>query len=439
MSFEMSCPGCKQALLLENEHVGCSVVCPVCNHEFTVERQDSGPPPVSLQIKQSEPVPPPAEISELPKNKSSKKKKKLKYTHNGESKLTAAANKTIKKIKAAVIFIIIGFIAYCGYNIYKDIYWSTKLLESIHATLTSDDTRVVYHSIDELKIENKELQQLKLPDNEKVIKMLNQYIYLFVLSQDKLTVVKTLIEDIPESDYKVFIGDIVRMCRKCDRGFAVCRYCKGTKKCHVCKGTGRVESLKVDGDDSYSTSSCRTDCAYCSSPVVCKYCRGNVFLYDRAEIKNIVPLYKAELIKTVQHRIAEYKSFSYVGEQFLDRFFALFSKSNIKNNQSKQREPRKFFDDLSNNQSEQQAQSTKTLSLNKKSKSRRGQVADVALIEFSASDGKSKISEYFLSLNCTHCNRHITAECGARKIICPYCKNMVILKNQNPLACRKQR
>ena len=122
------------------------------------------------------------------------------------------------------------------------------------------------------------------------------------------------------------------------------------------------------------------------------------------------------------NKIKEYKSFAYIGKQFLDRFFALFSKSNIKNNQS-----------------EQQAQSTKTLSLNKKNKSRGGQVADVALIKFSASDGKSEVFDYFLSLNCTHCNRRITADCGARKIICPYCKNMVILKNQNPLACGKQR
>ena len=425
MSFELSCPACNQMLLLEDEHVGCSVECPVCRHEFIVEKAQPAVMSMPLQIKRrEEPAESPEDSSVKLQKTADKKKKKAKRkpgsVTKSHSNLTDVGKRTLKKIKLIIVLVVLGIISYWGYSIYKDIYWSIRVLESIYAALISDDSRVVYRSVDDLKIENKSLRSLGLPDNEKVVKMLNQYIFLFVLSQDKMTNVKTLIDDIPESDYKVFVGDIVAMCYKCDGGFAVCKYCKGTRKCHICNGSGGTSSIGVDGESHYTK--CRTDCAYCSSPVRCSYCHGNIFLYNRKEIKKIVPSYKEELVKNVQNKIKEYKSFAYIGKQFLDRFFALFSKSNIKNNQS-----------------EQQAQSTKTLSLNKKNKSRGGQVADVALIKFSASDGKSEVFDYFLSLNCTHCNRRITADCGARKIICPYCKNMVILKNQNPLACGKQR
>ena len=358
MSFELSCPACSQVLLLEDEHVGCTVECPVCRHEFIVEKAQPAVMSMPLQIKRREE---PAESQEdssvkLQKNVNKKKKKSQRKQGSGtksRSNLTDVGNRTLKKIKLIIVLVVLGTISYWGYSIYKDIYWSIRVLESIYAVLISDDSRVVYRSVDDLKIENKALCSLGLPDNEKVVKMLNQYIFLFVLSQDKMTNVKTLIDDIPESDYKVFVGDVVAMCYKCDGGFAVCKYCKGSRKCHICNGTGSTSSIGVDGESHYTK--CRTDCAYCFRPVHCAYCRGNIFLCNRKEIKKIVPSYKEELVKNVQNKIKEYKSFAYIGKQFLDRFFALFSKSNIKNNQS-----------------EQQAQSTKTLSLNKKNKSRGG-------------------------------------------------------------------
>ena len=320
MSFELNCPACSQALEIDESLIGTSVICPACGNEFEIENKN---PVKNLSLKKEQSNGPAIETPE----KNNRKKRKVSGSKSVKkfpmNKLADTTNRTIKKIKHLILLILLGTVAYWSYNIYKDIYWSTEILIRILDILKESEKRVVFQSIDELKLENKSLA--KLPDNTKIVKILNQYIYLFVLSQDNLTVVKSLVTDIPEDDYKVFIGDIVKICRKCNDGFNICKYCKGTRKCHICRGTGQIKVSRIGDNDTYEQ--CTVDCKYCSNPVICRFCRGKVFIVNRQEVKKLLPSYKQEVISLVEKKIKNYKSFSYAGKRFLDNFFAVFENS----------------------------------------------------------------------------------------------------------------
>ena len=77
MSFELSCPACSQVLLLEDEHVGCTVECPVCRHEFIVEKAQPAVMSMPLQIKRREEPAESQEDSSVKLQKNVNKKKKI--------------------------------------------------------------------------------------------------------------------------------------------------------------------------------------------------------------------------------------------------------------------------------------------------------------------------------------------------------------------------